>query len=189
MATRFHPLIQRLLTALSAVMTSLGMPSGQEPPLRELPWLRICHVLLQCESPAQLVRVDALFGFCDSMDLLPGLPPACATLTHVHVRLLTRCLRAVCCAGAPSPAWLFLLQDWLLQFQPAPTEWMHPPRFAWPQLARLAAQLLRGDPPVASCRPAPDREPWGDLACTRRTVAARIVHMGAAQALMHAAAS
>jgi hypothetical protein len=76
------------------------------------------------------------------MDLLPGLPPAYAT----HVRLLTRCLRAVCCAGAPSPAWLFLLQDWLLQFLSAPTEWMHPPRFVWPQLARLAAQLLRGDP-------------------------------------------
>jgi hypothetical protein len=119
---------------------------GQEPPLRELPWLRICHVLLQCESPAQLARVDALFGFCDSMDLLPGLPPAYAT----HVRLLTRCLRTVCCAGAPSPAWLFLLQDWLLQFLSAPTEWMHPRRFVWPQLARLATQLLRGDPPPDS---------------------------------------
>jgi hypothetical protein len=107
---------------------------------------RFCHVLLQCESPAQLARVDALFGFCDSMDLLPGLPPAYAT----HVRLLTRCLRAVCCACALSPAWLFLLQDWLLQFLSCRTEWMHPPRFVWPQLARLAAQLLRGDPPPDS---------------------------------------
>jgi hypothetical protein len=114
---------------------------GKEPPARELPWLRICHVLLRCHSDSQFPRIEALLAFCEDFERL-----ACSTGAYqLHVRRLTGALRTYRTSQAPlPPATALRVKQEFLHFMLAPLEWRDPPRHYSDWLFDMTARLLRG---------------------------------------------
>jgi hypothetical protein len=128
---------QRAFVSLPIAM----LRSGQEPPARELPWLRICHVLLRCYSDSQFPRIEALLAFCEDFERLARSTGG----YQLHVRSLTSALRAYRTSQAPlPPATALRVQQDFLHFMLAAMEWRDPPRHYSDWLFDMTARLLRG---------------------------------------------
>jgi hypothetical protein len=118
---------------------------GQDPPVRELPWLRVCHVLLSCTSSQQAPRLQALVGFCQAFEsTAPNSGPYRAQLLS-----LVQALRAHCTQSDPRTRAPYELQCRLLQYPLDPALWGDPPPRCRTAAVHLAARLLRELSPYA----------------------------------------